>query len=66
MSTQRSIAKIAAKHNIGEQKTDFAYWQTQSVESRLSALETIRREYHAWKDDNQSRFQRVLSITKRK
>ncbi len=65
MNAQRTIEKTYKKIKLHEQKSDFAYWQTQPVEKRLAALEEIRMEYHAWKYDTQPRFQRVLSITKR-
>ncbi|MBS1249778.1 MAG: hypothetical protein MAG431_01362 [Chloroflexi bacterium] len=65
MSDQRTIEKTYKKIKLSDQKSDFAYWQTQSYERRLEALEQIRREYHAWKYDSPPRFERVLSITKR-
>jgi hypothetical protein len=65
MKTQRTIAKTYTKVKLKDQKSDFEYWQTQPVEKRLETLEQIRNEYHAWKDDTQPGFQRVLSITKR-
>ena len=65
MSTHRKIAKVYKKFKLQEQKTDFAYWQTQTPAKRLETLEQIRSEFHAWKYDSQPRFQRVLSITKR-
>ncbi len=46
------IEKTFVKLKLGEQPTDFAYWQTQSYQARLDALESIRQGYHAWKYDN--------------
>ena len=66
MSSQRTIAKSFHKVKLQEQKTDFAFWQAQTPEKRLETLEQIRSEYHAWKYDPEPRFQRVLSVTKRK
>lgn len=60
-----AIAKVCTKVKLGEQKTDFAYWQTQPYARRLAALEEIRREYHRWKYDAEPGFQRVYSIVKR-
>jgi hypothetical protein len=60
-----SIAKVCTKVRISEQKSDSAYWQTQSYARRLAALEQIRQEFHRWKYDAESRFQRVYSIVKR-
>ncbi len=65
MSDQRTVEKIYTKTTLDEQKSDFAYWQTQSYAKRLETLEQIRREYHAWKYDTEPRFQRVHSIIKR-
>ncbi len=50
---------------LDEAQSDFAFWQTQSYEQRLAALEQIRQEYIAWKYDADPGFQRVLSIVKR-
>ena len=50
---------------IDEAQSDFAFWQTQSYEQRLAALEQIRQEYIAWKYGTDPGFQRVLSVVKR-
>ncbi len=51
---------------LKEQGNDFSYWQSQPAWKRLAALESIRREYHAWKYGTpEPRFQRVFSITQR-
>ena len=61
-----TIQKVIKKYKIGEQPSDYRYWQTQSYESRLAALEQIRQEYHNWKKDAQPRLQKVCRIVKRK
>jgi hypothetical protein len=54
------------KINLKEQKNDFSYWQTQSYQARLKALEEIRHSYHQWKYKNaESRLQRVYTISQR-
>lgn len=65
MSKHRKIAKVYKKYNIKEEPSDFAYWQTQSYEARLAALEEIRRGYHGWTDQAEPRLQRVYRIVKR-
>ncbi len=50
---------------IEEAQSDFAFWQTQSYEQRLAALEQIRQEYIVWKYGTDPGFQRVLSVVKR-
>ncbi len=57
---------VVTKTTLGEQKSDFAYWQTQPYAARIAALEEIRREYHQWRYHAEPRFQRVFSILKRK
>ena len=52
------------KLKIDETTSDFAYWQTQSYETRLATLEALRQEYMLWKNDTQQRFQRVYRIIK--
>lgn len=59
-----TIHKVVKKIRIEDQPNDFLYWQTQSYEKRLAALEEIRREYHLWKYDTEPGFQRVYTITK--
>jgi hypothetical protein len=58
---QKSVTKVALR----EQQTDFAYWQSQSYQARLAALEEIRREYHRWRYGAEPRLQRVYTIVKR-
>lgn len=62
---QPKMVKVVKKYRLGEESTDFAYWQAQTPLARLAALETIRREYIAWKYDSEPRFQRVYTIVKR-
>lgn len=59
------VQKLYTKVNIREQKSDFAYWQSQPYQARLAALEEIRREYHRWRYGAEPRFQRVYSVAKR-
>ncbi|MBI5585822.1 MAG: hypothetical protein HY892_18580 [Deltaproteobacteria bacterium] len=66
MDPSPSIAKVCTKAKIGEQQSDFAYWQTQPYARRLAALEEIRREFHRWKYDAEPGFQRVYSVVKRR
>ncbi len=64
---QRDIEekRICAIVPVSEQEPDLAYWQTQSYQARLAALEEIREEYHSWKYNAQPGLQRVYSIVKR-
>ncbi len=66
MEKTRKIAKVCRKISIDEQPSDFEYWQSQSYEARLAALEEIRLEYHGWTYETQPRLQRVFTIVKRK
>ncbi|HLT48400.1 MAG TPA: hypothetical protein VK002_14295 [Rubricoccaceae bacterium] len=50
---------------LDEAGGDFTYWQAQTPEARLRALETIRREYHAWRYGAEPRLQRVYRIVER-
>ena len=65
MAIERRMSKTYQKYGLKEQPTDFAYWQTQTYQKRLAALEQIRREYHAWKYGSQPTLQRVYRIVKR-
>ena len=62
---KNGIAKVVKKIKLREQKSDFAYWQSQPPSARLEALEQIRQEYHRWKYGAEPRLQRVITIVKR-
>lgn len=59
-----NVQPVYRKVNIRDQKSDFAYWQTQSYQVRLATLEQIRREYHQWRYGSEPRLQRVYTIVK--
>lgn len=63
-SPTRLIAPVVKKLHLSEVKNDAAYWRTRPYEERIEALEQIRAEYHHWRGDAQSGFQRVYSIVK--
>jgi hypothetical protein len=65
MNQQRQIAKVVRIARLAEQGTDYAYWQQQSYQARLAALEELRREYYAQADGSLPRLQRVCTIVKR-
>jgi len=60
-----TIQRVVAKYKVGEQPSEYSYWQTQTYESRLAALEQIRRQYNNWKRNARPRLQRVYRIIKR-
>lgn len=67
MTIKHKVAKVINKTKIGEETSDFAYWQTKSYGERLAALEDIRREYNNWKyTDAEQRFHRVCRVVKLK
>ena len=45
---EKIVRKIAKK----EQTSDFSYWQQQSPQKRIEALEQIRREYNQYRYKN--------------
>ncbi len=54
------------KFKLGEEPSDFAFWQTQSYELRLAALSQIRSQYNIWKYGTaEPRLQRVYKIIER-
>jgi hypothetical protein len=69
---ERKIVPVVHFKSLNQPESDFAYWQKQSYEARLAALEEIRSEYQAWIDSQQKDktvaqpgFQRVYRIIKR-
>ena len=67
ISLRRNIGmtKVVRKVPLGQQPSDFAYWQTQPYQARLAALEQIRQEYHRWRYDSEPRLQRLYRVVKR-
>ena len=53
------MEKVIHKISLKQQTNDFKYWQQQTPQKRLEALEQIRQEYHQYKYNAQPRFQRV-------
>jgi len=60
------IEKVVHKTKLSKKKSDFKYWQSQSVEKRMEALEEIRQEYNSWRYGDQQGFQRVFKIIRPK
>jgi hypothetical protein len=60
-----NIALVVNKKRLSEHRNEFLFWQSQSYEARLAALEALRREYYGWTDDTEPRLQRVCRIAKR-
>ena len=58
------MEKVINKISLKQQTSDFKYWQQQTPQKRLEALEQIRQEYHQYKYNAQPRFQRVYTIIK--
>ena len=66
------MVSVVRKTSLSQEGNDFAFWQTQSYERRIEALEEIRNEYKKWDqsskgdgDHVQPGFQRVFRIVKR-
>lgn len=59
------MERIAVKYRLGQEPSDFAYWQTRPYQERIDALEAIRFEYHRWKFGAEPRLQRAITVTQR-
>ena len=59
----KTVVRTIGLHDL---KSDFQYWQKQSIASRLVALQKIREEYIGWKYDNRQGFQRVCRVINQK
>jgi hypothetical protein len=66
MQRTHKIEKVVAKAKLGEQKSDFADWQSQPPIARLEVLEQIRQEYHRWKYGEGPRMQKTVTIIRMK
>jgi hypothetical protein len=56
------IEKVVTRVNIEQQTNGFAYWQTQSYQARLDALEELRQEYHLWRYGAEPKLEPVYRI----
>jgi hypothetical protein len=52
--------------HLKDQSTDFIYWMSKTDIERLQAVETLRQQYINYKNDVQSRLQRVYKIVNQK
>jgi hypothetical protein len=46
---ERNIAPVVTIKNLHDKGSDFAYWQKQTPQNRIDALEQVREEYNFWK-----------------
>ena len=54
------------KFKLGEEPSDFAFWQTQSYQIRMATLARLRSQYNIWKYGiAEPRLQRVYRVVKR-
>jgi tRNA splicing ligase len=61
----RTIQSVVTIRPLKSTENDFAYWQSQSYQLRIAALEQIRQEYSQWRHIAQPGLQRVYTIVKR-
>ena len=59
------MEKVVNKIRLKQQKSDFSYWQTQSPQKRLQALEEIRTSFHQYKYNAQPRLSLSYTVVKR-
>jgi len=48
--------------DLNSKENDFKFWQTQTFEKRLEALEQLRTQFIIWKYGTEQGFQRVYRI----
>lgn len=58
-----AIDHVVKKFRLGQEPIDANAWQGFSYHERLSALESIRKEYHSIRYGAEPRLQRVLRVT---
>jgi len=62
----RAVQPVVKIIPLDSPKNDYQYWQSQSYESRIHALEEIRAEYHRMQGDVPLGIQKVVTIIKQK
>lgn len=63
--TRHNMVIVANKYQVGNEPSDFTYWQSRPPIERIAALEAIRREYILWKYGSFPRLQRVYRVIER-
>jgi hypothetical protein len=51
--------------DLNSKENDFKYWQTQTFEKRLEALEELRTQFILWNYGTEQGFQRVYRVIER-
>ena len=49
-------------YRMGEEPPDWEYWLSRPPAERLAAIESLRAQYHGWKDGALPRLPRVLRV----
>ncbi len=62
MADERRIDKVVTRKHLHDEDNDLEYWQSRSPMERLAALEEIRREYHIWRYDGETRMTCVARV----
>jgi hypothetical protein len=61
-----SIAPVVNIVSLHDRESDVAYWLSQPPESRLAAIDELRRDYHGWEKGEEPKIQKVYNIVRRK
>ena len=59
-----AIRKVVRKYKLGNEPSDFEYWQSRPYGERIKALEDIRSEYNRWKYHAEQGIRKVYKIVK--
>ena len=64
--TDPGVPRVARVYARGDEPSDVAYWLSRPPAERLAAVETLRRRYYGWTDDESiPRLQRVCRVVDR-
>jgi len=58
-----AIERVVSRFKLGEEPRNSVVWKEFSASERISALESIRREYHSTRYGTEPRLQRVSRVT---
>ena len=58
------IAPVIEKYRLGDEPSEIERWRRFSGDERLAALIDLRKQYLRWRYGTESRFERLLTVTR--
>lgn len=60
------MEKVVTRTTLRTAPSDLSYWRARTIEERIAAVESLRRDAMAGRPDAEQRLQRVCRVTQLK